>query len=528
MSLRDALLRADEFDGLSVDFPTQAPAILRQVLLPVLLHALDAPRKDAAWSALFNAGRLIGEDRDRVAAYLDRWRPRFDLFDEERPFAQVAGLKTAKGDTKPAVSLITTAATGNTVPLHWTYTEDDDPPLTAAEAARWLVTVQCWDTAGIKTGAVGDPKARKGKTMGNPIGPLGQLGVVVPTGASLYQTLILNLPIWPDGLKPDDRPQWAADEPQTAVWSDRVAPTGLLNLLTWQSRRIRLFPCVDGDEVVVPRVIIAAGDRMPQTPHDIEPHTAWHMSTDGKKTVAAGWRPRTHRPGRAGWRGLDSLLALERQDGTRFETSRLLDQLSRMVVKKCPPFEYPLRVEQVGVTYGTQNAVVEQVISDSIPMPVAALRTHDQCWDAVAGVYEQAEKLAQAANRLSDDVRRACGGDPVPWDKGQRLGELVLHALDPLVRRFLRGACHTMDLDTLDKAQRAWEMLAHDVVLDTIKPMLAATPASAIVGRTDEATGRVHRLSTAENGFRDKIRKILNLDIVDQADQTVDDGEESQ
>ena len=85
-----------------------------------------------------------------------------------------------------------------------------------------------------------------------------------------------------------------------------------------------------------------------------------------------------------------------------------------------------------------------------------------------------------------------------------------------------------MDLDTLDKAQRAWEMLAHDVVLDTIKPMLAATPASAIVGRTDEATGRVHRLSTAENGFRDKIRKILNLDIVDQADQTVDDGEESQ
>ncbi|HEX7658722.1 MAG TPA: type I-E CRISPR-associated protein Cse1/CasA, partial [Pseudonocardiaceae bacterium] len=124
VSLRDALLRADEFDGLSVDFPTQAPAILRQVLLPVLLHALDAPRKDAAWSALFNAGRLIGEDRDRVAAYLDRWRPRFDLFDEERPFAQVAGLKTAKGDTKPAVSLITTAATGNTVPLHWTYTED--------------------------------------------------------------------------------------------------------------------------------------------------------------------------------------------------------------------------------------------------------------------------------------------------------------------------------------------------------------------------------------------------------------------
>ena len=43
VSLRDALLRADEFDGLSVDFPTQAPAILRQVLLPV--HAFSVARQ---------------------------------------------------------------------------------------------------------------------------------------------------------------------------------------------------------------------------------------------------------------------------------------------------------------------------------------------------------------------------------------------------------------------------------------------------------------------------------------------------
>ncbi|HEX7660968.1 MAG TPA: type I-E CRISPR-associated protein Cse1/CasA [Pseudonocardiaceae bacterium] len=529
VSVRDALLRADEFDGLSVDFPTQAPAILRQVLLPVLLDALGAPRSETEWSALFGAEKLTGEARERVVDYLDRWRPRFDLFDEQRPFAQVAGLKTTTGDTKPAVSLITTAATGNAVPLHWPYAEDDSPALSAAEAARWLVTVQCWDTAGIKTGAAGDPRARDGKTMGNPTGPLGQLGVVVPTGRNLYETLILNLPIMPHGLNPHDCPEWTRDTPRTAVWRAASQPRGLLGLLTWQSRRIRLFPRVDDDNVVVPRVIIAAGDRLPRTPHGSEPHTTWRMPAKAQKS-AARWRPRIHVPGRTGWYGLDSLLGLQRPGGYRFETSRLLNQIGGLWTDDHLPRHYPLRVELVGVAYGTQNAVVEQVITDSIPIPVAALRVNEYR-EAIVNVYEQAESLVHAANHLSDEVRRASGGDPVPWDKGQRLGEMVLHVLDPLVRRFLTGA-RGAERDQLRNGLHAWAELACRALLDVVEPLLAAAPPSAFVGRITENSGRelTHRLSAAENQFRYQVGQILNLNTADQAalageDQSLTDEE---
>jgi len=121
--------------------------------------------------------------RRDARAYLDRHAERFDLFHPDFPFAQVAGLHTVKDETKPVSLLLPAVATGNNVPLFSARTEADPPALTPAEAARALLAAQCWDTAAIKSGAAGDPQVKYGKTTGNPTGPLGQLGVVVPWGA---------------------------------------------------------------------------------------------------------------------------------------------------------------------------------------------------------------------------------------------------------------------------------------------------------------------------------------------------------
>lgn len=176
------------------------------------------------------AGRFTEDEAEQLVRYLgpSGYGGRFRLFDPVRPFAQAGGLTALTGETKPSTLLVPSIATGNNVPLFSAVTEADDLDLTPAQAALWLLHAQCWDTAAIKTGAVGDPQAAKGnKTTGNPTGPLGQLGVIVPTGRTLYETLLLNTPVLADGLDPADRPQWAWPErPHTAGRRTRPALSG--------------------------------------------------------------------------------------------------------------------------------------------------------------------------------------------------------------------------------------------------------------------------------------------------------------
>jgi CRISPR system Cascade subunit CasA len=349
----------------------------------------------------------------------------------------VAGLRTERDDTKPVSLLLPAVAAGNNVPLFSARTEADPPSLTPAEAVRALLSGHCWDTAAFKSGVVGDPTAKAGKTAGNPTGPLGQLGVVVPIGPTLRDTLLLNTPVVSDGLAPDDLPQWRR-EPATAAWQERPA-SGLLDLLTWQSRRIRLVPETTGDgTVVVRRVVVAAGDRLTQIPVDVEPHTAWRVNprpAAGQASV----RPVRHVSGRSAWRGMAGLLATSVPTDDKVTAPLLLQQISNLRAADHLPPDYPLQVLTVGVQYGNQSAVVEDVIVDQIPLPVVALVADDSVRAVLLEVTRQAEELREAANRLGDDIRAACGADKIPRDRSQRLGDTLVQELTPVVRRLLRG-----------------------------------------------------------------------------------------
>ena len=509
VSVREALLASHEIDGLVVDLPTQLPAVMRQVLLPIVLDALDPPAEREAWGRRFAAGEFSSQERDALLGYLDEHRSRFDLFDEECPFAQVGGLTTKNGETKGAALLVATAATGNNVPLFASRTEGDPLPLTPAQAALWLLHAQCWDTAAIKTGAKGDPQVKAGKTTGNPTGPLGQLGVLIPTGRTLYETIMLNLPIGLPVIK--GTPQWRR-KPAGPAWETR-AEDGILDLWTWQARRIRLFPEETPEGLRVARVLVCAGDRLSRI-SEREPHTAWTCRKSSKSRTGLERKPRRHTPGKAIWRGLDALLATEpTRIGTGvYETSVLLKQISDLQEEGYIPETYPLGLETYGMTYGTQSAVVEDVIHDSVPLPVRALRGNDDVHALLIEVTQQAEQLAQAVNNLSADLRRAVGADPIPWDKGQRPGELVLHALDPLVRRLLAGVRDDSgDEEKLERGQQAWEQLAYLKTWEVAETLFSVAPPLVFAGRerTEEGATVTYRLGTAERGFRRALNQIL-------------------
>ncbi|PWI05106.1 type I-E CRISPR-associated protein Cse1/CasA [Streptomyces sp. NWU339] len=521
VGLLDALAGAHTMRRLEVPVATMLPALLRQLLLPVVFDATGVPRSRQEWAERFERGRFSADELERLTHYLKtRYADRFRLFADERPFGQVAGLAALNGETKSAAQLVPSVASGNNVPLFSALSEADELLLTPGEAALWLLHVHCWDTASIKTGAVGDPQANKGKTTGNPTGPLGQLGVIVPTGRTLYETLLLNTPVLPDGLDPADRPQWAWHErpdslggksPAGPAWSDRPAG-GLLDLLTFQARRIRLITCETEHGLRVHRAIVSAGDRLVQTP-EIDPHTAWQHTAKPKKGQPHR-RPRRHPSGRAAWQGLGSLLAMTLpQEGDGPYTSLLLRQIGDLQADGALPEGYPLGVETSGLEYGTQSAVVENAIGDELPLPVAALLAEDD-WLRVALLEctAQADHAARALDGLNNDLRRASGGDPLPRDKGNRPSAQFLHALDATMRRLLAGLQTVgADEDLLERAQLAWEQSVRIAAVREADNLLAAAPPRAVVGRTVKTGDKefVYRSGKAVGIFHAKLAEIL-------------------
>ncbi|MFI2026741.1 type I-E CRISPR-associated protein Cse1/CasA [Streptomyces buecherae] len=538
VGVRELLLDAHRFRDIEVDIPTQKPAIFRQLLLPLVVDALGFPKDAADWAKRFARGAFSDAEREGLVRYFDTYGGHFDLFSETDPFAQVAGLRTAKGETKTSALLVATAAQGNNVPLFSSRTDADPLELTPAEAARWLLHTHCWDTGQIKTGVEGDRQAKDGKTMANPVGPLGQLGVIMPRGRTLYETLLLNVPYGKTRLK-DDLPQWrrrerngdVEDTRSTATANWQARPTaGPLETWTWQARRIRLFPELVADgSLRVTRAVVSAGDRMSQVSQDHETHTAWREESPasyarhkGKDAEVPQIRPLQHTIGRAAWRGLDSLLAVDRSadltkapaDQHGVYTSELLKQLSGVRQDyQVPASNYPFQLELTGVAYNAKKVAIDDPFFDEMPLPLTALDREGRTRGALLGAVRQAEQLSLAVNRLGADLRRAAGADPLPRGAWEYPGESLLHALDPVVRALLvdlRKADE--DVEKITARLAKWEERAGKEAWKVAEQLLsnAAAPGlfqGRVVTRGD--TSRVYRLSEAEAAFRKCLDKIL-------------------
>ncbi len=508
-SVRRVLAEAHELHGLAALPATVNVAILRQVLLPIVLDAFGPPRSIEELGERLRAGSV---DLAILDDYLDRFAHRFDLFHPTEPFGQVAELATAKGEVKGIGLIVPTEASGNNVPLFAPRSEGGGLTLSPAEATRWLLHTQCYDTAAIKSGAVGDAHVKSGKTVGNPTGPVGRFGAVVPIGRTLYETLILNLPIRDAGLAADDRPWWDRPHP-TASWSSRPA-AGLIDLLTWQSRRVRLVYSGDDASATVHGVVLCAGDRLDPFPvHDpVEPHCAWTIDAKPKPGEPER-RPQRHQAGRASWQGFKSLIARAPGTGAGHATSQLLQQVGELWSAGQLELGYPLNVDLAGIEYGNMSAIVEHIVHDALPLPVAALRATSEVGPTLDLVASDADELIKILNGLEGDVRRALGSDLLPWDKGERATARFVHQLDQLVRRLLRGmqlpspAPHSYDT-VID----AWHAEARRLTLAAADDVLAQVPSAAFQGRLvtgSDKKERRYNVATAELRFRSKLRELV-------------------
>jgi CRISPR system Cascade subunit CasA len=507
VGLRAALIDSQRFDSLTISASTAWVAVVRQVLLPVVADSFGFPDSRAQWGERYARGRL---DPGILNRYLDEHRHRFNVFDEACPFAQTSGLRSVKDELKPSSLLVPAMPAGNNVPLFGSRTDNNPAPLPWYEAIIWVLHAHCWDTAGIKTGAAGDPQVKAGKVSAS-LAPLGNLGVVMPIGRNLFETIMLNMPIIGKTSSPTtpctaDSPQWRRPC-SDATWTERHA-NGLLDLWTWQSRRCRLVPTLDPatGETVVHEVVVTAGDRLSVIP-DVEPHTGWTVN-EKPQPGELPRHPCRHSPGRSAWRGLAGLVALRAKTS---RASRLLIQAGELQAEGMLPEDYPLSVLIVGVQYGTQNAVVESTISDSIPLPVTALWTDLAVGENVEAVASDTDRLVKAVDSLERDLCKSLGGDLAPRDKGERASDRLVFLLDSVARRFL--------VDVQREPARANELLnlwkrdARNATLSVADSLLAQVPLAAVIGRpVSQGSGAKTKsticAATAEIQFWRNLRNI--------------------
>ena len=487
-SLRDALCRASDVVRLDSARPLEWTSIFRLLLAIVT----DAHRDGLDWAGIWRQGHF---DEQRITAYLDGVRHRFDLLDPVVPFYQVANLESAGGGVKSTLLLYPEVATGNNVPLFSSLLESDGLTLDLASATRRLLALQSYDTAGLKTGAKGDREMSAGKTTGNPVGPLGQIGVVIPLGKNLFESLMLSVPLNPPA--PDDLPVWRR-EPQVSTWQTRPS-TGILDLLTWQSRRMRLFTSEVAGERQVTGVVVTAGDRLAGIHPHQEPHTAWRAVDASKGGMSH--RPIRHQPGRSAWRGMDALLS-----GNDSESGPLALRWCREREAELGP-DYVLDVRTVGVVYGNQSAVIEHVVFDAVPLAVLALNAQEGILvrEVLDRMVSAAEDVRHALNNLDDNLRRARGGEPRPWDKSQRPGEQYIALLDEPTQQFLKDLPGRLS-DPFG-ALADWDRMALDLAWTVADQMLDESGPAAFAGRR-AGSSRMNQ-ATAEAYFRGALRKAL-------------------
>lgn len=516
VSLTDALVEAHAIACLAADIPTQDFAILR-LMLAVLLRSVTSGltgHEDPIelWSSLWVEGRLPSET---IRSYLDVWHDRFDLFDPDHPFMQVPDLEACNGTVGEPRKLVADHPDG--LALFSVKMPETLEELTFAEAARWLVHVQVFDTSGIKTGCKDDASIKKGKSYPIGCGWVGNLGGVYCVGDSLAKTLLLNLVLvdFDDTSEvyafEDDLPVW--EQPTQRPGDEQRLPFGMADMLTWQSRRVRLVP--KGNEVT--GALLTNGNRLdPVNLWRSETMTCWRENENQEKRLGIKpvYTPIRHDPSRSFWRGLASVLVpgKGKNDGN-VKTAGVVEWVALLTDADYDASideDEMISVHATGISYGTQNAVISEMIDDDVristfllsDMGKGARMVVDSCLEATA---EAVSLLGLLARR----IELAAGADSVPAAAARDAA--TAEAYFELGNAFLPWVASIGKASDLAERREAWHTNAYRILLALAVRLVSDANPAALVGRKVKVGKTEQWLSAggAEQAFRVKLAQVL-------------------
>lgn len=245
--IQDALLRSKQVAAIEDPSPLVIAA-LHRFLLAVLYRALEGPTDIDQAKALFKEGL----PSEKIMAYLEKWRDRFWLFDEEYPFYQVPAYEPQEKNGKkewrfwPAMAAEHNADNAKVLFDHLDIAEAE--AIAISKAARWLLACQTFALGG------GNSDFQYTKS-----GPSATAVMVLPLGKNLHDTLVLSLVPENREVFKNDTPIWEREPEPLATLQQGVekAITGWADLYSWRTRSIKLN--LQGDSETIREITFASG-----------------------------------------------------------------------------------------------------------------------------------------------------------------------------------------------------------------------------------------------------------------------------
>ena len=503
LSLKEVFCHAHTCADLAGETPAQDVAMLR--LLLAILHCVfsrvdeegaESPLEEKSevyprWKALWDMGYF---PKRPIAEYLEKWRDRFWLFHETRPFWQVP---QAAAGTEYDVSKLNgeISESSNKLRLFSNRGGKEKLSLTYGEAARWLLYINGYDDTSAK------PKKKGLESPG--AGWLGKLGIIIAAGQNLFETLLLNFTLLADGSSLWDAQNLAIWERETAPWEERTpigCPDNQAALLTLQSRRLLLHRNTDK---AIDGLCLLGGDFFSKEAALTEQMTVWGRTSD-KKNVT--YQPKRHRPGTQMWREFGAVFCAA-------EGSHLPGVVTwkRYLSKKKKKTERPYCIFKIiSVQYGDKDFFVNDSFDDSLTFAAGMLGDFDEDANTVWGIrvkeeVEKCEKLSRIVGDFAKDLLIAQGGSTERSSAFQDAKEECFARLDLPFRNWL----YSIDPESRDKEMEdtilSWQEEAKKLVLELGKRMFENTDISAFVGREKEKEKIYYSSPAAYEKMRRKV-----------------------
>jgi len=433
LSLRDMLAEAPRLREIACDTAIQSAAILPVAL--AILHRVFGPPDLGTWRSLWQARAF---DMAKIDEYLDRWRERFDLFHEDRPFMQ---MPDARVDPKSLIHLV--HPMGNTGTLFSHVTDGAGVALSPAEAARLLLAACYFRTAGL------GPSIDKRRV--NFKDSAFARGVIFwARGDTLFQTLLLNLLQYPDDQTMRhtgrDAPAWEMNDP----FERRETPFGYLDYLTWSNNRVHLIPEESADGVVVRKAVLVPAINMSS---DVRSPQRRHVQREKKGEISSPFL--YFNTDKALWRDYDSLLKSETRVTFPPAVVEWLADLKGGYLEE----KHPVQLMATGMLADQAKPVFYR--QEIMPLPLTLLRNEDfehAVRGSLALAEEVAVKLRIALNMLAEQVlQRGAAGKPDNKDRNSLVKqwnarERYWSALEPQFWCFIESLVIDSDAATHDWA----------------------------------------------------------------------------
>lgn len=346
--LLETLSQAHEITGVFDPSPLVTAALHR--LLLAVLHRNFGPKSNQVWRHIWEAGRF---ERQVLEDYFDRWKGRFDLFDDEHPFYQV--MEFPKRFKTDRAAVFRQELAGGNNPTLFDHTLDIETPwLRPGEAARHMISFHCYGLGGLCVPGISFTDA-----------PAARHVTLLVRGRNLFETLCLNFIRYPrDRPIPaeNDLPAWEAERPEF----ERKTPRGYLDFLTWQGRSIRLVPQAnEKGEVIINAIEIWLG-RPIESEDPLDPLTAW------RKDEKRGWVSLRLHEGRALWRDSTAILS---QAGEKGQPPLTLELLAELKMEEVLDPEARYTIDAIGM--GSFQARIDFWRHEHMPLPLAYLGDSD-------------------------------------------------------------------------------------------------------------------------------------------------------